>query len=125
MGLATAKGLCLALGVPLFLPSSLTALALQCPADPGTVVIPCLDARRSEVYLSAVVWDGTLPPRVVLDERAVRPESVGSLLSEHSDFLGTSMRVVMMGEGAARYQEVLEKPVMKGICFHAGNSRTD
>jgi tRNA threonylcarbamoyladenosine biosynthesis protein TsaB len=52
IGLATAKGLCYAARVPLLGASSLTAMALAAApdADEGELLVPCLDARKSEVY---------------------------------------------------------------------------
>ena len=52
IGLATAKGLCYALRIPLVGASSLEAMALAAaPGRPdGTLLVPCLDARKGEVY---------------------------------------------------------------------------
>lgn len=52
ISLATAKGLCYAAGVPLVGASSLAAMALAAaPEVPiGTLLVPCLDARKGEVY---------------------------------------------------------------------------
>jgi tRNA threonylcarbamoyladenosine biosynthesis protein TsaB len=52
IGMATAKGLCFAAGVPLWSVSSLGALALDAAAvEPlaDTLVVPAFDARRGEV----------------------------------------------------------------------------
>ena len=52
IGLATGKGLAYALGKPLWLASSLAALAydhLPAVAD-GSLIVPALDARRGELY---------------------------------------------------------------------------
>ena len=54
IGMATAKGLAFAAGRPLWLASSLAALALAAvrrgAARDGDVVIPVLDARRREIF---------------------------------------------------------------------------
>jgi tRNA threonylcarbamoyladenosine biosynthesis protein TsaB len=52
IGLATAKGLCYALKIPLVGASSLEAMALAAAAQvpDGTLLVPCLDARKGEVY---------------------------------------------------------------------------
>lgn len=48
IGLATAKGLCLAASKPLLVVSSLQALALRAPE--GALAVPVLDAFKGEVY---------------------------------------------------------------------------
>ncbi len=52
IGLATAKGLCYAARVPLLGASSLTAMALAAAPDAaeGELLVPCLDARKGEIY---------------------------------------------------------------------------
>ncbi len=52
IGMATAKGLCFAAGLPLWSVSSLAALALDAAAvEPldGALVVPAIDARRGEI----------------------------------------------------------------------------
>ena len=56
VGLAAAKGLALPTGVPLFLVSSLEALALDilsCSAAPEITAVPCIDAGKGEVHFAA------------------------------------------------------------------------
>jgi len=80
IGLATARGLALSLGLPVAGVSTLDALAAGAP---GTV--PVIDARRREVF-------------ALLDEpRCVRPEELE---------LAPGTRCV--GDGALRYRAVLE-----------------
>lgn len=50
IGLATGKGLAYALGRPLWLASSLAALAHDLAVADGALVVPVLDARRGELY---------------------------------------------------------------------------
>jgi tRNA threonylcarbamoyladenosine biosynthesis protein TsaB len=50
VGLAVAKGLALPTGVPLVLVSSLEALARDLDAPAGTLVVPCIDAGKDQVY---------------------------------------------------------------------------
>jgi tRNA threonylcarbamoyladenosine biosynthesis protein TsaB len=82
IGLATAKGLCFALGRPLVLCSSLAALALE--AGRGTV-LSVLDARKHEVYAGLYRLDPlpvplaaevVLPPGDVAAWAAGRAEAV-------------------------------------------------
>jgi tRNA threonylcarbamoyladenosine biosynthesis protein TsaB len=80
IGLATARGLALALGVPVAGVSTLDALAAGAPG-----ALPVIDARRREVF---VLQDG---PRVLSPaELALSPETT------------------CVGNGAVRYRAILE-----------------
>jgi tRNA threonylcarbamoyladenosine biosynthesis protein TsaB len=74
VGMATALGLSLGLGRPVWAVDSLCALALRAPGD-ASAVVPLIDAKRGEVYGAAFDLSGGGPPRVVLepmvDEAAV------------------------------------------------------
>ena len=90
IGLATAKGLCFALGKPLVLVSSLAALAE--PAR-GRDVLALLDAKKREVYAGLFAADGTpLAPERVLPPEAL-PEYAGG------------RELLVIGDGAAVYPE--------------------
>jgi tRNA threonylcarbamoyladenosine biosynthesis protein TsaB len=61
VGLSTVKGLALPTGVPLYVVSSLQALALDIlAARDGVAVtaVPCLDAGKGEVYVAGYAPDG-------------------------------------------------------------------
>ena len=79
IGLAVARGLALALGVPAAGVSTLDALAAGAPGAE-----PVIDARRGEVF--------------VRGPRALAP-----------DRLGFAPRAVCVGDGAVRYRQVLEE----------------
>jgi tRNA threonylcarbamoyladenosine biosynthesis protein TsaB len=80
IGLATARGLALSLGLPVAGVSTLDALAAGAPG-----AVPVIDARRREVF-------------VLLDEpRCLRPEE-----------LELAAGTVCVGDGAVRYRTVLE-----------------
>ncbi|MEN3311242.1 MAG: tRNA threonylcarbamoyladenosine biosynthesis protein TsaB [Actinomycetota bacterium] len=80
IGVATARGLALALGVPLAGVSTLDALAAGAPG-----ALPVVDARRGEVF-------------VLLEEPRVLPP----------DQLELTSGIVYVGSGALRYRSVLE-----------------
>jgi tRNA threonylcarbamoyladenosine biosynthesis protein TsaB len=92
IGVATAKGLALALGVPLYLPSSLAALAFG--VDASRPVLAMLDARRQEVFAGLFAPDGT----ALADEVVGPPEVVLALAGD--------TRPVIVGDGAAAYPEI-------------------
>jgi len=99
VGLAVAKGLALPTGVPLYLPSSLAALAVDLlpTLDGDRVAVPCLDAGKGEVYVAAFVAD---------DERLVR--GVGPVAriagAAVSGWLAALGRPAVAGNGADRYR---------------------
>lgn len=81
IGVATAKGLAVATGIPLFGVGSLDALAEAAWSMDHGVLVAAIDARRAELYATA--W------RVVGGARAVllppcneRPEAVGAALAD-------------------------------------------
>lgn len=109
IGLATAKGLCFALGKPLVVASSLAALALEAEAEAeaetagageGAAILALLDARRGEVY--AGLYRLAPPGLMALaDERVLPPED----LPAYAGAAGSAARVLVVGDGAAAYPE--------------------
>ena len=77
IGMATAKGIAFAAGCPLWLASSLAALAsdaLARPAAAGRGVCAVIDARKGEVFAGCYTAAGAL----VGDERVLPPEELAS-----------------------------------------------
>ena len=95
IGLSAAKGICLALGIPLVGVSTLQALAGRLPYA-RFPVCAMLDARRGQVY-SALYSTKTGFPDALAEPRAVAPEDLASELS------GTE--VLFVGSGAKVYKE--------------------
>jgi tRNA threonylcarbamoyladenosine biosynthesis protein TsaB len=85
IGLATARGLALALGVPAAGASTLAALRDGAGAD----AIGCIDARRGEVFAESEQITGA----------ARTPESLVELAREGQ---------LVVGDGAVRYRELFE-----------------
>lgn len=83
IGLATARGLGFALGIPVLGVSTLDALLV-----PAEVDVACIDARRGEVFCAGAG----------IEPQAMRPEAVIAALPA-----GT----VIAGDGAVRYREEL------------------
>lgn len=77
IGLATAKGLCYAARVPLVGGSSLAAMASaaapDCPG--GALLVPCLDARKGEVY-AGFFRNRPGRPEPEAPEEALTPEAL-------------------------------------------------
>jgi tRNA threonylcarbamoyladenosine biosynthesis protein TsaB len=86
VGVATAKGLALAAGLPLVGISSLQTLACQVP---GTLQPVCalLDARKQQVYAGLYQWHEGVPQPLV-PERVLDPETLLEQLSGETLFVG-------------------------------------
>ena len=95
IGMATAKGLCFALGRPLVTVSSLVALALE--GGPG-VVLALLDAKKQEVYAGLYDLTGKFP-RPLTSEAVLPPRHLEAWVQAASPDL--PVRVV--GDGALAY----------------------
>ncbi len=96
VGVAAAKGIALALDVPLVGVSSLRAMAR---AAPGTWLAPVVDANRGEVFV-AVYERG---PRGLIEHLAPTHGPPLEILSELGRFPG----LTLFGSGARRYAELL------------------
>lgn len=97
IGLATAKGLCLATGKPLVCISSLLPLALAAAEAGGDErwIVALLDARRGEVY--AGLFRGGKPRGA---EVVRQPEAL-------ADWLPPEEPLLLVGDGALAYRERL------------------
>jgi tRNA threonylcarbamoyl adenosine modification protein YeaZ len=132
VGLAVAKGLALPTGVPLFVVSSLEALAVDILASrpgagAGCVAVPCLDAGKGEIYVAAFVSgvvsgsvaglgaDGERLVRELASMRRLTPLEVPSWLAaltaseawSDASPLASPMSPVLAGNGADRYRDLL------------------
>jgi tRNA threonylcarbamoyladenosine biosynthesis protein TsaB len=99
IGLATAKGLCFALGRPLVLVSSLAALAARAPDGR---VCATLDAHKAEVY-AGVYRVAAGVPTAEGDEQVLPPTTLAAALAR----LAVEEPLIVVGEGARRYPELL------------------
>jgi tRNA threonylcarbamoyladenosine biosynthesis protein TsaB len=101
IGMATAKGIAFAAGRPLWVVSSLAALAFAAVrrgvAQPGDLVVPVLDARRNELYAG---WYRAEADRVVAiaPEQVMPPGDLAPLVAAKA-----AARVVMLGDALTTY----------------------
>jgi tRNA threonylcarbamoyladenosine biosynthesis protein TsaB len=108
IGLATAKGLCLATGRPLLLVSSLAALALRAPT--GAIAVPCIDAWKGEVY-AGFYRRGEGTGLLALEPEAVlAPGRLAAWLE--AAIGGSAAAVHLVGDGAVRWPELLAPGVV-------------
>ncbi len=106
IGLATAKGLCFALGLPLLQPSSLRAVAAGAPVTEPGWVVACMDARRQELFVAAWAADPatglaeapTLGPVALSAAQAVA--RLGALASPEQP-------LTLVGNGIPLYETIL------------------
>lgn len=99
VGLAAAKGVAYALGVPLVGVSTLEAVLLGCLPFPG-IVAPMFDARKHQVYAAA--WSGEdLASR--LPEGAWGPDALARSLGELPG------PILAVGSGLGAYGALLEE----------------
>lgn len=100
IGLATAKGLCFGLDIPLIAIPTLKVLAsaYQGIQSSNIALLPMLDARRMEVY-SAIYQSDNLQE---LD--AVKPV----ILEEHSYGEFTEITMIAFGNGSAKFQTICQ-----------------
>lgn len=96
VGLAAAKGIALALNIPIVGVSSLKSLALNCPIFDGTIV-SIIDARRGEVYSSAHSMTNGKQLKTVMDEGVMPPQELIKVLKKIKG------KLVLIGDGAIEY----------------------
>lgn len=108
IGVATARALSRARGIPLVGVSTLESLALNAGggnverrADGPEAVVAVLDARRGEVFAAA--WELAEPRRQLLAPAPFAPEELAGRLAELVP--GT----LAIGEGAVEFRAVLER----------------
>jgi tRNA threonylcarbamoyladenosine biosynthesis protein TsaB len=108
VGLAAAKGLALPTEVPLFVVSSLEALAVDILAGQRDArAIPCLDAGKGEVYAAPYAADGERLVRETSPSVRLTPVALLAWLGGLPSFEGPSGGLVLAGNGAVRYREAL------------------
>lgn len=96
IGVSAAKGLCFALDIPLISISTLKALAAQVEAQEGTLVVPLLDARRDEVYMS--IYNHELSVKSPVEAKVIESNSF--------DHLNEFTKVYFIGPGAEKCERI-------------------
>jgi len=82
VGLSTVKGLALPTGVPLYVVSSLHALALDIlQTHAGVTAVPCLDAGKGEVYVAGYAADAETLVREIAADCRLAATALGEWLA--------------------------------------------
>lgn len=107
IGIATAKGLGRARGIPLVGVSTLQSLAMNASAwrwpERIELVLAVLDARRGEAFAAGWHRDAVGErDSVVIAPRAIGPEALADLLA------GIGASALALGDGAVEFRQVLE-----------------
>ncbi len=111
IGIATARALAQARGIPLVPIPTLLSLALngaRARADGLDIqtVLPLIDARRGEVF--AALWSTErLELAPSLAARAIKPEALAELLQTSADIQPAT--TLAIGDGALAFREVVER----------------
>ncbi|MBT3181820.1 MAG: tRNA (adenosine(37)-N6)-threonylcarbamoyltransferase complex dimerization subunit type 1 TsaB [Deltaproteobacteria bacterium] len=114
IGLATAKGIALSLGIPIVGVSSLKSLSIN-GSDAEKSILTLIDARRGELYAALWKRDGKKISIPTMDECVLSPEK----LVEEVKSIGTTCYAV--GDGALEYHKFLEDELGDTIRIAQGN----
>ncbi len=97
VGLASAKGLCYALNIPLLTISTLKMMALAVKEEATDLICPLIDARRREVF--AAVYDKELGEKIAPHALLIEQNSFDNLLAKH--------KILFCGSGSKKLQPLL------------------
>ena len=97
IGLSTAKGLCLAAGLPLLGVPTLDGLARQITSPPDTMVLAVLDARKKEVYGAFYKCNEKGIPEKIDKYMVMKPAELAMMIEEPT---------ILIGDGALLYRDV-------------------
>lgn len=114
IGLGTAKGIALALDIPIVGVSSLESLALNAAGFGGTVVT-LIDARRGEVYAAAWKSVSGKRPKILLKECVLPPDK---LIHELKQIKG---ELLLVGDGIFEHGEKIKKSLGRRAVTASGS----
>lgn len=100
IGLATAKGLCYALNIPLISINTLAVMAYPEKNSKADLLCPMIDARRKEVFTA--VYDKDLKEIVKPCSMIINEQSFSDLLS--------SNKITFSGNGSYKFRQMIDHP---------------
>lgn len=105
IGLATAKGLCYALQIPLICINTLTLMASAVKDKAEEFIVPMIDARRMEVFTA--LFDKELNIIKQPEATILSPESYADILTNH--------KVLFTGDGTVKFKSIVTAPTASFI----------
>ena len=112
-GMATAKGLCFALNIPLIAVNTLEAMASMATGEDVDYICPMIDAKRMEVFTA--LYDKNL--EVILPPCAM-------ILDKNSFFEPLQKKIIIFfGNGKNKFQQIIDKntAIFKNLIFNASH----
>ncbi len=100
IGAASAKGFCYGLNIPLVAVNSIESMVEPFIDQDFDIIIPLIDARRMEVYTA--VYNGKTGEEISATEAKILDETS---FAEYKD-----QKVIFVGDGAKKAQEILQLP---------------
>ena len=100
IGAASAKGFCYGLNIPLVAVNSIESMVEPFINQDFDIIIPLIDARRMEVYTA--VYNGKTGEEISATEAKILDETS---FAEYKD-----QKVILVGDGAKKAQEILQLP---------------
>lgn len=97
VGLATAKGLCYAINIPLIAVSTLKMIAFAAKEEATSLICPMIDARRMEVFTA--VYDKELQEKIPPHALIIDESSFAGLLSNSA--------ILFCGNGSKKLQPLI------------------
>lgn len=100
IGMATAKGLCYALNIPLVTINTLHMMAAAATAEPTGLLCPMIDARRMEVFtgLYTNLLNEVLPAQAII----LNENSFAEVLEKNT--------ITFFGNGSTKFQTIMQHP---------------
>lgn len=100
VGMATAKGLCYALNIPLISVNTLQMMAVAALQESADLLCPMIDARRMEVFTA--VYKKTLEPVVLPTNAILTADTCGNLLEKNT--------ILFFGNGSNKFKGLSDNP---------------
>ena len=113
VAMATAKGLCYALHIPLLTVNTLEAMAYAALTEEAEYLCPAIDARRMEIFTA--VYDKSLHAVLAPQNMVVTPDSFAVVPEMYS--------IVFFGNGSKKMEPVIRhsRAIFKDLQFDASH----
>jgi tRNA threonylcarbamoyladenosine biosynthesis protein TsaB len=120
IGMAAAKGLAMACGVPLLGVETLDALALSCSGAGEERICPVLDARKQEVYAAMYQSGQNGYPLRLTNDLALRPEILVDMIDRPTVLAGPAVAVYGELFKENRFIRIIPAPLAHPRALYVG-----